>query len=377
MKLILISLIVITGMVYAYSEDELSFSGEAYHRNPEMALEQAKSEALEKMLLSLAGIDIDEERVDKTTYFRDFSGSSPYQEKGGIDFRKTLTITSGKLKGLKVRVESSHSKEGNLFHAVAFVSVARREAEKAMLRKELELALSETKDSRRTYAEIPQKPGNCIREAITVLARKFASAIGKDETITRIAVLDIAGDSSNLLRREIISVLSKKKEHQLIERSNIKQILKEQKLSFSAVFDSETAVSPGRILGVDALILGQIQKVEEKDKSALVEAYLKMVNVETGKIIWAGVVEGYSAAGPKTRQVGKHVIFGIISTGIIVGTLHIGYSRGFISPGDNPTPLGLFMILSSTGFLLLLYRIFYSHIPGFFLSILKSFGMAN
>lgn len=375
--IVLTVLLIVTGIAYGHTQNELSFRGEAYHKNPERALEKAKSEALEKMLLSLAGIDIDEERIDRTTYLKDFSDSGTYQEKGGINFTKTLTITSGKLKGLRVRVESSCWKEGELFHAVALVFVDREEAEKARLRRELELALSEIKDSKRTYVQIPQNPGNCMREAITMLAEKFASAVEKDNSIKRIAVFDIAGDGNNTLRKEIISFLSKEKQYQLIERSDIKQILMEQKLSFSGIIDSDTVASPGKILGVDAIIFGEIQKVEEKNKKVSVEAYLKMVNVETGKIIWAGVVKGYSTVGPKTKAVGKHVIFGIISSGIILSTLHIGYSRGLIFPGENPTPIGLFMILFSTGFILLLYKIFYGHIPKFFLSILKSVGMVN
>ena len=274
---------------------ELSFVGESYDENPDKARGRAKSEALEKMLASLVGIDVEQESIDKVSYSKVFSGSPTLQEKGEIDFRRTLTISSGGLKGLKVRVDSSCSKEGDLFHAVIYVFVDKKEAEKARMRGELERALLEVEDSRTTSIQVPENPGSCLREAITILAEKFTSAIGKHEDVTRIAVLDIAGDSYNSLREEMIMSFFKRQEYELVERRGA---VLEQKLGLSEIIDSRTAVSPGKLLGVDATISGRIKKVEEKDESASLEVYLKMLNVETGKIIWAGVVEGHSTRGP-------------------------------------------------------------------------------
>ena len=278
---------------------ELSFVGEAYHENPGKAREKAKSEAFEKMIASLIGIDINAESIDKITYSKDFSDSTTFQEKGRIDFRRTLAITSGELKGLRVRVESSCSKDGDLFHAVAYVFIGKKEAEKARMRRELEQVLLETKVGRRTSVNLPQNPETCLEEAITILAKKFASVIGKHEDIKRIAVLDIAGDNSNSLREEIINSLFKTQEYELVER---RAALLEQKLGLSEIIDSGTAAPLGKLMGVDATISGRIKKVEEKDKRASLEAYLKMVNVETGKVIWAGVVEGHSTTAPETEE---------------------------------------------------------------------------
>ena len=275
---------------------ELSFWGQAYHADPGKAREKAKSEALEKMLLSLAGVDIDGKTIDVTRYFKEFSDSGTGEEKGEIVYRKTLTVDTGQLKGLRLRVETSCRQEGDFFNAAAFVFVDKKEAEQAGMRRKLELALSgilEIEGGKKTSVQFPENPGNSMREAIGMLAKKFTSAIVKDDNITRIAVLGIAGDSSNSLREEIISLLFKSEEYQLVER---RAALLEQKLSLSGAVDPETGVSPGKILGVDAIIVGQIRKVEEKHGRASVEAYLKMVSVETGEIIWAGVVEGHSTA---------------------------------------------------------------------------------
>ncbi len=274
---------------------ELSFVGEAYDENPEKARQKARSEALEKMLASLVGMDIDQETIDKVSYSKVFSGSPTSQEKGEIDFQRTLTISYGGLKELKVRVDSSCSKEGGLFHAVVCVFVDKKEAEKARMIRELEQALLGVEDSRTTSIQVPENPGSCLREAIAILAEKFVSAIGKHEDVTTIAVLDIAGDSYNSLREEIIISFFKRQEYELVERRGA---VLEQKLGLSGIIDSRTAVSPGKLLGVDATISGRIKKVEEKDESASLEVYLKMVNAETGKIIWAGVVEGHSTKGP-------------------------------------------------------------------------------
>ncbi len=276
-------------------DGELSFVGEGYHEDAQKARARAKAEALEKMLTSLAGIDIDQQSIDKISYSKIFSGSPTSQEKGEIDYRRTLTITSGELKGLKVRVESSCSKEGDLFHAVAYVFVDKREAERARMRKELEQALLEGKDSRAAAIQVPESLGSCLREAITMLAEKFASAIGKHEDVTRIAILDIVGDSHSFITEEITGTLFKRQDYELVERRGA---LLEQKLGLSEIIDSNTTVSPGRLLGVDATISGRVKKVEERDEGSSLEVYLKMVSVETGRVIWAGVLEGHSTKGP-------------------------------------------------------------------------------
>lgn len=93
----------------------------------------------------------------------------------------------------------------------------------------------------------------------------------------------------------------------VIERSRLQSIIKEQDLSTSGRLDPATIKKLGRILGVDALILGTIVRYTPDSKRRfylqddggrlreeifVVNAELgisaRMVDVETGMVVWAG-----------------------------------------------------------------------------------------
>jgi len=93
----------------------------------------------------------------------------------------------------------------------------------------------------------------------------------------------------------------------VIERSRIEQILREQSLWESGSIDPKTIKGLGKMLGVDALIMGTVTRYSPDRKERiyirdtrgqireeifLVEAEVgisaRMVDTETGEIIWAG-----------------------------------------------------------------------------------------
>ncbi|NLB35325.1 MAG: hypothetical protein GX817_05875 [Elusimicrobia bacterium] len=93
----------------------------------------------------------------------------------------------------------------------------------------------------------------------------------------------------------------------VIERSRIEQILQEQSLWKSGNLDPKTVKGLGKLLGVDALIMGSVTKYhpdrkeriyirdirgQVREEIFLVEAEVgisaRMVDTETGEIIWAG-----------------------------------------------------------------------------------------
>jgi len=71
------------------------------------------------------------------------------------------------------------------------------------------------------------------------------------------------------------------KGYSVIERARLESILKEQKLGASGLFSPATAKDIGGVLGVDALILGQITSYEPERKSVVVaktrETYIEPV----------------------------------------------------------------------------------------------------
>ncbi|WP_018248071.1 CsgG/HfaB family protein [Orenia marismortui] len=55
----------------------------------------------------------------------------------------------------------------------------------------------------------------------------------------------------------------------VVERTRLNKLIKEQKLGQSGLIDSVTAAELGRILGVDALILGTLTQMEIKEKASI------------------------------------------------------------------------------------------------------------
>lgn len=92
----------------------------------------------------------------------------------------------------------------------------------------------------------------------------------------------------------------------VVERERLESLLREQRLAGSKYLDPETVKQVGKILGVDALITGTVTKYIAEDRETIyfrdedgnikTEVFLKraevgvsarMIDVETGLIVWA------------------------------------------------------------------------------------------
>lgn len=78
--------------------------------------------------------------------------------------------------------------------------------------------------------------------------------------------------------------------YRLIERKQLQKVLEEQALSQSGALDSETAVVVGKIMSIDAIVVGSISTLANA-----VEADARILNVETGEAIAAAHSRGASA----------------------------------------------------------------------------------
>jgi len=115
---------------------------------------------------------------------------------------------------------------------------------------------------------------------------------------TRIAILDfdnISGISkydglgkamSSMLISDIESNVSPKR-LQLVERSQIQKILKEQSFQASNSVNKNTAVQTGKLLGVNFLLVGDVYILNDQ---LLINA--RLINVETGDIIFSKKQDG-------------------------------------------------------------------------------------
>lgn len=83
--------------------------------------------------------------------------------------------------------------------------------------------------------------------------------------------------------------------YQIIEREQLQKILKEQKLSLSGALDESSAAEVGRLLGLDAIIMGNVSysSVDKKSgtdypclkRTVTAKGTMKMISVETAQIV--------------------------------------------------------------------------------------------
>ena len=86
--------------------------------------------------------------------------------------------------------------------------------------------------------------------------------------------------------------------YRLVERKQLQKILEEQALGQSGALDSETAVVVGRIMSIDAIVVGSISTLTNA-----VEADARILNVETGEAIAA--THSRAASADQLRQIAE------------------------------------------------------------------------
>ena len=80
-----------------------------------------------------------------------------------------------------------------------------------------------------------------------------------------------------------IKMISHRKEFSMVDRSNLKRILAEHKLSMSGLINPENAKKLGQISGVDAIVIGNVVPLADS-----VELTAKIIATDTAEIIGAG-----------------------------------------------------------------------------------------
>lgn len=135
----------------------------------------------------------------------------------------------------------------------------------------------------------------------------------------RIAILPLSdyysAPGSGVQVADIISMKMLSTPLQIIDRSQTQKILEEQAIGLSGIIDSKTATEVGKILGVQVFLTGSINKWSSTNVNIQVvqgapPAYmdfaragitLKLIDAETGEIVWAGSAEG-SYTGPNQES---------------------------------------------------------------------------
>ncbi len=125
------------------------------------------------------------------------------------------------------------------------------------------------------------------------LARQLSLGL-QNNRVTRLAVLPFE-DASHGLNKPLGNYLTDKLTMELfktglakiVERSRLTKVFDELKLGTSPTFDDTTVKSVGRLLGVDAVVLGAFAQLS----SQKVDVNSRLVNVETAEILAMGSVQ--------------------------------------------------------------------------------------
>ncbi len=181
--------------------------------------------------------------------------------------------------------------------------------------------------------------------AVCLLALMLATPAARAQRKKQLAVLDFDfatvdiglarrayGTNQNLARRvadKLINSLVALKTCQVVERSQLEKVLREQNMGLDGRIDPSTAAKVGRILGVDALIIGTVSVFElrglpnnnrdtmwdPKDMFARIAVNFRIVDTTTGVVDVSNEMIGTSGQGAKKsvgERFGKSILDGVI-----------------------------------------------------------------
>ena len=143
-----------------------------------------------------------------------------------------------------------------------------------------------------------------IRVASADIADQVVAKLPEDIHFRLLAIGPISGDSQPLTDALTTAIKSQTRFH-LIERKDLNRLLEEQGIQLSPIADDRQPVEPGRIKGVEGLLLGRLEVKHASFAWCSLEAFIKLDNVEGGDVVFADTFYA--------RTVPKHTIYGAIA----------------------------------------------------------------
>lgn len=138
-----------------------------------------------------------------------------------------------------------------------------------------------------------------IAALLCLLAASALSVSAAEYRKIKVAVLDFQQQGSfetagvgRIAAEWLTTGLVETGRFEIIERRLLQQIVDEQKMGVSGLFDPSSASKLGRLLGVKTVVTGTIQHYENT-----FELNVRLINVETGAIVTADRIKAGSASG--------------------------------------------------------------------------------
>ncbi len=135
--------------------------------------------------------------------------------------------------------------------------------------------------------------GEQLGHSIQDLAQQLSAGLKKPD-VSRIAILPFIDVSrqlntpfGNYLAEKLTVTIYSNSSVTIVERSQLDRVVEELALSMSARFDEASAKRIGGLLGVDAVIIGMYAELGPQT----LEANARIVSVETGEVLGAGIIQ--------------------------------------------------------------------------------------
>ncbi len=177
-----------------------------------------------------------------------------------------------------------------------------------------------------------------IHRELDDISKRLATKI-EESRRTKVAVADFTDLDGN--QRQIGRFISEElstnlvlsaRGYSVIDRNHLRTILREQKLSMSGLMDPENQKKIGKILGVDALILGSINPFGEQYRITF-----KVVATDTAEVVAAD--RGMVPKTPATDQLWETIIRDESAVGTALGDDHSRRVRRRHGIGSYPTDI--------------------------------------
>ena len=124
-----------------------------------------------------------------------------------------------------------------------------------------------------------------VKFHLSIIAGLLLSIMTLAQNKTPIAILDL--EASGISNAEAVSLTNRIRHelfqtgiYRVMERAAMEEVLNEQGFQLTGCTSSECAVQAGRILGVNTMMAGSVDKA-----GRLYSIYLRMIDVETGEIL--------------------------------------------------------------------------------------------
>jgi len=224
-----------------------------------------------------------------------------------------------KLDAEKKRLADEQERLSKQRDELAKLEAQKREEEEERLKEQEERLAQERQKHERGLAALLSRGQEKLPEGALTYDPSRVTAVGERMSIAVLPFQTRGGsvDLGEIVLDKLITQLVALHRFKIIERSQLEKVLKEQALGLSGVVDASSAAQLGRVLGVDAVLIGSITSDEKK-----VGIDGRLVNTETAEIVTSADAYTKSDDPEEIRKLAAKIAIGVYNAmPLVEGTI--------------------------------------------------------